>query len=64
MKTDTYVKLHCFRKKPWCPTRSHEGHFWGQVGRGRCRLDCDGQNLDAKNVANLATEVSIYLFEL
>ena len=49
------------RKKSWCPTRSDQAIFWGQIGRGRCRLDCDGKNLKTENLANLATQVFRYL---
>ena len=49
------MKFH--RKKAWCVTRSHTGTFWGQIGRGRCRPDCDGKNLESSGEANLANEV-------
>ena len=49
-----------FSKKPWCMTQEHVGTFWGQIGRGRCRLDCEGINLQDEKIANLATEVIIH----
>ena len=41
-------------------TQEHVGTFWGQIGRGRCRLDCEGINLQDEKIANLATEVIIH----
>ena len=48
-------------KKPWCSTQYHYNPFYGDIGRGRCRLDCDGRNLETESEYNLATLVIIII---
>ena len=50
-------------KKPWCSTQESEGDFWNLTGRGRCRLDCEGDNLASDLEANLAKNVNINKYQ-